>query len=150
MKFFIIGPKGFCPIKKTMGSAGYDLYASEDTVINSNFGLNRGLVKTDLKVVCEPNTYVRIAARSSQALEKGVIVGGGVVDSDYIGEVQVLLFNLGGKPLEIKRGDAIAQMIFEEMDTSPIRACKFGAETDFRMEREVELKPRVGGFGSTN
>jgi deoxyuridine 5'-triphosphate nucleotidohydrolase len=80
-----------------------------------------------------------IAPRSGLALKHSIDVGAGVIDYDYRGPVGVILFNLGDKDFEIKRGDRIAQMILERICMADV------AEV-------TELSETVrgsGGFGST-
>lgn len=86
------------------------------------------------------NYYMRIAPRSGLAMKYGIDVGAGVIDSDYRGEIKVILFNHGDKDFEINPGDRIAQAILT-------RIVRF--ET---VELATELSDSsrgTGGFGST-
>ena len=83
--------------------------------------------------------YGRIAPRSGLAAKHMIDVGAGVIDSDYRGEVKVLLFNLGEKDFEVNKGDRVAQLIIEKY-------------TITQMTEVKELDDTVrgaGGFGST-
>ena len=81
----------------------------------------------------------RIALRSGLALKKFIDVGAGVVNSDYHGEVGVVLFNHGDQEFEVKTGDRIAQLILEKIDTPPVEEVQ-------GLDRTVHGS---GGFGST-
>lgn len=100
------------PKRGTEEAAGYDLFSAYDYVINPG---ERALCFTDLAMIIPKNCYGRIAPRSGFAVKYGIDVGAGVIDSDYRGNVGVLLFNFGKEKFEIKRGDRIAQMIFEKI-----------------------------------
>ena len=80
----------------------------------------KGLVKTGLAISFPAGLYASIAPRSGLALKKFIDVGAGVVDSDYRGEVGVVLFNHGDQDFEVKMGDRIAQLILEKIDTPPV------------------------------
>ena len=78
------------------GAAGYDLAMVQAAVIPAH---GKVLVKTGLSMALSPDCYGRIAPRSGLAFKKFIDVGAGVVDSDYKGELGVILFNFGGKIL---------------------------------------------------
>jgi len=63
------------------------------------------------------NTYGRIAPRSSLAVKHRLMTNAGVIDSDYRGEVKVVLANLGDQPCRVEKGDGIAQLIIEKSTT---------------------------------
>ena len=124
------------PKRSTDGAAGYDLCASQDCTIPAG---GKGLVKTGLSISFPTGLYARIAPRSGLALKKFIDVGAGVVDSDYRGEVGVVLFNHGDQDFEVKMGDRIAQLILEKIDTPPVEEVQ-GLDDTVRGS---------GGFGST-
>ena len=105
------------PKRSTDGAAGYDLCALQDCTIPAG---GKGLVKTGLSISFPIGLYARIAPRSGLALKKFIDVGAGVVDSDYRGEVGVVLFNHGDQDFLVKMGDRIAQLILEKIDTPPV------------------------------
>lgn len=100
------------PTKATDGSAGFDLYADEDCRLDLS---SRKAVSTGIAVAIDPDKVGLIWPRSGIAAKHGIDTGAGVIDSDYRGEVKVLLFNHGDWPsdgsFEIKRGDRIAQLL---------------------------------------
>jgi len=127
------------PRRANVGDAGYDLVASEDIVISPN---ERALVLTGISIEIPNDCYARVAPRSGLAVKKGIQVGAGVVDSTYRGEVKVLLFNHGDQLFEIKKGDRIAQMIFEKIYT-PTEL------VEVPYEELTNSSRGDGGFGST-
>ena len=124
------------PKRSTGGVAGYDLCASQDCTIPAG---GKGLVHTGLAISFPAGFDARIVPRSRLALKRFTDVGPGVVDSDYRGEVGVILFNHGDQDFEVKMGDRIIQLILEKIDTP-------------RVEEVQDLGNAVrgtGGFGST-
>lgn len=106
------------PIKSSAFAAGFDLFSARDLIIP---GRDRGLVETDLEVELPLGTYGRIAPRSGLALNHGIDVGAGVIDSDYRGSIKVLLFNHSDINFEVRKGDRIAQLICVEICYPTIR-----------------------------
>ena len=101
------------PTRGTDGAAGYDLYAIEDVTINCFQFIP---VSTGVSMAIPAAHYGRIAPRSGLAVKHGVMVGAGVIDSDYRGEIKVALATLNGV-YNIKAGDRIAQIIIEPIVT---------------------------------
>lgn len=135
-----LSPTAKTPTYGSESAAGMDLYA------NLGFGEEvtlypgqRRLFPTGLSVAVGDGYYMRIAPRSGLAHKNGIDVLAGVVDSDYRGEVGVILLNTGNAEVTIRHGDRIAQGIIE--------AC-------YRVKiEEVSTLPDTergeGGFGST-
>ena len=99
------------PTQGTNFAAGYDLYAAEDATIVCG---TRKLVKTNISMAITTGYYGRIAPRSGLAYKNGIDVLAGVIDSDYRGDIGVILYNTD-KDIDfiVKKGDRIAQIIFE-------------------------------------
>ena len=74
-----------------------------------------------LAIAIPPDYYGRIAPRSGLALKKFIDVGAGVIDSDYRGEIGVVLFNFGNDDFVVNMGDKIAQLIFERIKTPELK-----------------------------
>ena len=132
------------PVRKTKYSAGYDIEAAEDTVIPSfKKGMNPTLVKTGLKAYMAEDEVLLLYNRSSNPKKKGLIVANsvGVIDRDYYGNpdndghIMFAFYNIKEEDIEIKKGEAIGQAIFQ----------KYLVADDDNAEGE-----RVGGFGSTS
>lgn len=102
------------PQYQTEGSAGLDLLAAIDDatpwVLQPG---NRTAVPTGLTLELPPGTEAQVRPRSGLAWKHGITVlnSPGTIDSDYRGEVQVILVNLGSEPFTIRRGERIAQVV---------------------------------------
>ncbi|QHF16180.1 polyprotein [Camellia lemon glow virus] len=129
-------PTAQIPRRRTVGAAGYDLVSIADYDIPRKV---RKACSTGIAFQIPSGFYGQILSRSSLAL-KGIDVVGGVIDSDYRGEILVILANNGRKNYTIKAGDRIAQIIFIPC-----------ANLDFE-ETEALANTERGsqGFGSTN
>lgn len=99
----------------------------------------KDLVDTDISIAVGEGCYGRIAPRSGLAVKHFIDTGAGVIDSDYRGQVKVLLFNHSEVDFEIKEGDRIAQLVIERIYTPEVVVVE-----------ELEESVRgAGGFGST-
>lgn len=131
-----IHPAAKLPSFQSPEAAGMDLFAIQHVDLPQNQWVK---MKTGIEVACPPGTYGRIAPRSSLALRSGISILAGVIDPDYRGELQVVLFNPSQEKLCIQPGDRIAQLILEYIcvprivETQTLQATTRGA----------------GGFGST-
>ncbi|MCA1934249.1 MAG: dUTP diphosphatase [Asticcacaulis sp.] len=130
------------PAYETEGSAGLDLRAAiaEGEVLTLR-PLGRALVPTGLKVAVPLGFEVQVRPRSGLALKFGItcLNSPGTVDSDYRGEVGVILVNLGTEDFEIRRGDRIAQMVVARH-----------ARIEWELVESLDDTARgAGGFGST-
>ena len=107
------------PRYQTMGAAGLDLRAAvpEDQPVVLAAG-GWGLVPTGLKLSIPVGYEAQVRARSGLALKLGIGVlnGPGTIDSDYRGEVGVILFNFSDAEFTIRRGDRIAQIVFAKVE----------------------------------
>ncbi len=135
---FVLGPGAKKPRRKTALSAGFDLCATEDVILNpfTPTGVN-----TKIKVELPENLVMLICPRSGLAQDHGVTVlnAPGVIDADYRGEVGVILINLTPTPYQVKAGDRVAQALFTEWFDPQL------AEVDALTPSERG----EGGFGST-
>ncbi|RYG12084.1 MAG: dUTP diphosphatase [Caulobacteraceae bacterium] len=130
------------PAYETSGSAGMDLRAAvpADQPLTLAPGA-RALVPTGLKIALEPGWEAQVRPRSGLALKHGItcLNSPGTVDSDYRGEVGVILINHGQEPFVIQRGDRIAQMVI----------ARHAQATMVEVESLDETARGAGGFGST-
>jgi dUTP pyrophosphatase len=128
------------PTYATKGSAGMDLRANlqEDVVIAPG---ERKLISTGLKISLPDGYEAQIRPRSGLALKKGVTVlnSPGTVDSDYIGDIGVILINHGEESFTVSNGDRIAQMVIAKHETVEFE----------QVESLDETERGSGGFGST-
>jgi len=108
-------PSAILPTRSTPGSAGLDLFSTDNYVIMPG---RRVVVSTGISVRLPPGTYGRIAPRSGLAVKHGLDTLAGVVDPDYTGEIKVVLQNLDSvQPFIIRPGYRIAQLILEKFET---------------------------------
>lgn len=123
------------PERKTNGAVGYDLYTAEEKIIQP---YHTELIGTGLIFELPESVEMHIRARSS-TFRSTMLDIEGTIDSDYRGEVKIMVRNLGQYPVEIKIGDRIAQAILHEVKLP-------------RFLESIELSKTDrgdGGFGST-
>jgi len=98
------------PARATPGAAGYDLCAAVDAELAPG---QRALVPTGISIAVPEGYEAQVRPRSGLALRHGLVLPNapGTIDSDYRGEVKVILLNLGEVPFTIRRGDRIAQLV---------------------------------------
>jgi|TARA_B100001245_G_scaffold215395_1_gene182527 dUTP pyrophosphatase len=128
------------PVYKTSGSSGMDIvaYVKKKITIRPSEIV---IIPTGIALAIPKNYEIQIRPRSGLAAKKGITVLNtpGTIDSDYRGEVKVILINLSKKAFVVKSGDRIAQMIL-----CPVIKGKL---------KEVNILPETirgrGGFGST-
>jgi dUTP pyrophosphatase len=90
LKIALLSATAKAPTRGSALAAGYDLYASEETVLRAR---GKGIVKTGVAMASPEGYYGRVAPRSGLAVKHGIDTGAGVIDADYRGEVGVALFN---------------------------------------------------------
>lgn len=127
------------PSRRTSGSAGFDLASAEpDFVLAPG---ERRLVATGLALELPPGVEGQVRPRSGLALRHGLTMPNapGTIDSDYRGEVKVILQNGGADPVVIARGDRIAQLVF----------ARYEAPELLDATELADSARGAGGFGST-
>jgi dUTP pyrophosphatase len=126
------------PAYATSGAAGMDVLAAEDVTLPPG---GRHAVASGFAVAIPPGYEIQVRPRSGLALKHGITVPNtpGTIDSDYRGELKVILINLGDEPFAIHRGDRVAQLVL-----APVTQAAWSevAELD-------ETARGAGGFGST-
>ncbi|MFD1797560.1 dUTP diphosphatase [Paracoccus aurantiacus] len=129
------------PAYETAGAAGADLRADLRGDEVTLAPLERRLIPTGLKMQIPPGFEVQVRARSGAALRDGLAMANGVgtIDCDYRGPVGVIAVNLSDRPLVIRHGDRIAQII-----VAPVVQAKFTQTASIDQTARGE-----GGFGST-
>ncbi len=128
------------PVYSTNCSAGMDLRAFLDSTVTI-MPLKRALIKTGLFIQIPEGYEAQVRPRSGLALKNGITVLNtpGTIDSDYRGEVGVIIVNLSEEPFEIKNGDRIAQMIISKFERA-----------ELIIVDELDASDRgEGGFGHT-
>lgn len=135
MKAMRIHENAILPSRATAGSAGYDLFALEELCIQPRTVVT---CRTGIALEIPEQHYGRVAPKSSLALW-GLDVLAGVIDSDYRGEIKILLTSVSNLDVFIQKGQACAQLILEKISTPDV------------IEANLSSTDRgQGGFGSTS
>lgn len=129
-------PNAKIPAYAKNGDAGMDFYSLENLILKPGA---RRLVTTGIKMEIPEGYAGLIWDKSGLAINNGLKVIGGVIDSGYRGEIKVGLINLGEKIFEIKHGDKIAQMLIQKTEKVEL----------FETEILSETERGESGFGST-
>lgn len=128
------------PEYKTAGSSGIDLMANIDSPVTLK-SMDRFLMPTGIFLQVPQGYEAQIRGRSGLAINHGISLANGVgtIDSDYRGEIKVILINLGKDSFTINQGDRIAQLILAKYE-----------KIEFDLVEELEETKRgSGGFGHT-
>ncbi|MBI4135915.1 dUTP diphosphatase [Candidatus Uhrbacteria bacterium] len=139
VKIYRKDPAVELPAYKTPGSVAFDISVAEDLLIPAH---EIRLIPTGLIICTPPGHMLLVAARSSTPLKKGLMLanGIGIVDQDFCGpedEIKIQVYNFTDKPVEVKRGDRLAQGLFLSVE-----------QVEWEEVKELNAKTR-GGFGST-
>ncbi len=128
------------PSRATSGAAGFDLHAAVDAKITIAPN-ERVLVPTGLAIAVPEGFEAQVRPRSGLALRHGIVLPNapGTIDSDYRGEIQVIVLNTGAEPFTLERGDRVAQLV-----VAPV------ARVEWREVEALDATVRgAGGFGHT-
>jgi dUTP pyrophosphatase len=132
---------GQLPVYATPGSAGADLHAAldEPVVLEPS---QRAVIPCGFIIAIPEGFEAQLRSRSGLSSKNGVIVlnSPGTIDSDYRGEVKIILANMGKQKFEVTPGMRIAQMIIAPVSKAQWNVCDLSEDSTLRQE---------GGFGST-
>lgn len=123
------------PERKSEGAAGFDLCACENATVPVGGAF---CVKTGVSIEIPDGHYGRVAGRSGLAL-RGLHVGAGVIDSDFRGQIGVIMFNSGQEAYEVVAGDRVAQLMVEKISLPKV----------VEVEEHSQTVRGAHGFGST-
>lgn len=128
------------PSRATSGAAGFDLRAAVDSPMRLDAG-ERALVPTGISIAIPAGFEGQVRPRSGLAIRHGLglLNSPGTIDSDYRGEIQVILINHGREPVTIERGERIAQLVI-----APVADCELSPVDELDSTERGE-----GGFGSS-
>jgi dUTP pyrophosphatase len=112
LKFKRLVSNATLPTRGSHSATGLDLYSIEAVRLSPN---ERSLVRTGLAVAIPDGYYGRVAPRSGLATKKGIDVLAGVIDTDYRGEIQCLLYNTSNETVELPAQTKICQLIIEKI-----------------------------------
>lgn len=138
LRFKKLVPDAVIPKRGSAEAAGLDLVAVEDTIIGRN---SHGFVSTGLAIAIATGYEGQVRPRSGLAAKNGITVLNtpGTIDSDYRGELKVILFNTTEVPYTVQKGDRIAQLVI-----APVILCD-----PVEVEEFDETERGENGFGST-
>lgn len=128
-------PGGTVPYHGSREATGYDIYAAEDKTIEP---LTIEKIRTGICIEMPPGYFGQIYGRSGVVAKRGLLSVAGTIDSDYRGEISVVLFNASSESQRIYKGNRIAQIVFHHHEVINWE------ETD-----SLAATERTGGFGST-
>jgi dUTP pyrophosphatase len=144
VKFNRLTTDAVVPTASTQGSAGMDVASRVQVVVPAKEWVT---IPTGIAMEIPGDCYARIAPRSGLAFHHGLMINAGVIDSDYRGEVKVIMYNPGSTAYHIAAGDKIAQLIFERIYAP---SSLFVVVSDGTESSALSSSERGGqGFGST-
>ena len=128
------------PVYMTKGSAGMDLYAN----VHGDVIITKGsieLIPTGIAISLDEGYEAQIRPRSGLAVKYGISIVNtpGTIDSDYRGEINIIMINFGNATFVVKRGDRIAQMVINKIEIPEI----------IEVNELNDTSRGEGGFGST-
>lgn len=139
VKYQKMHPDVILPKRQSSGAAGYDVYAflRQETIISKREIL---AIPTGLQVEIPSTHLISVRPRSGLAIKHGItcINSPGTIDSDFRGEIKILLINLGSKDYALKPNERIAQFLLEKVYT-----------IDWQEDQLRGTNRGEGGFGST-
>ena len=106
-----LSENAYIPVRQTPGSAGFDLFSAYDYCLPPYGSM---VISTDLQIIMPLGTYGQIASRSGLAARNFITAVGGVIDSDYTGNVAVILMNYSGLNYYVAKGQRVAQLICQK------------------------------------
>jgi dUTP pyrophosphatase len=122
--------------RMTPSSAGFDLTSDEQKTLSP---YSVAVVKTGVKLEMPPHMYAAVLPRSGLASKHGIVAVTGTIDSDYRGELCVILYNTTHTTFHVSVGDRIAQLVFHELAPVELKEVQTLSETT----------RGTNGFGST-
>jgi len=137
VKFQRLNPDAVIPEKASLGAAGFDLVSVEDATIKP---MDRAVISTGIAMEVPPGFEAQVRPRSGLAAKYGVTVlnSPGTIDSDYRGEVKVILQNFG-PTFVVKKGERIAQVVIQRVPSIQFET----------VEELTDTTRGTGGLGST-
>jgi dUTP pyrophosphatase len=133
--FKSVHPSSHVPLYATDGSAGCDFYSVESMILQP--GETRK-IRTGIAIEIPRGYFLKLEGRSGLS-SRGILASGGVVDSDYRGEIHIILTNTTLSPFNVQEGDRIAQGVFMLVNQAHFH----------EIDRLSETKRGTGGFQST-
>jgi dUTP pyrophosphatase len=123
------------PTRAHPEDAGMDMYSLEDVILEPSQGK---VTKTGIAMAI-PQGFVGMVADRSSLAKRGVKTAGGIIDAGYRGEIMICLWNISGEPIQLKRGERIAQLLILPIATPAV----------VEVAKLDDTQRGAGGFGST-
>jgi len=133
--FFKLLEGGILPKRQTNGSVGYDIYIPKEIITPQALVM----IPLGFKIDLPEGYYAEIHPRSSLMTKHSLLANIGIIDTDYRGEVHLILLNFTNYPITFKKGKRIAQLIIKRVETIPFKVSEILTQTE----------RGDGGFGST-
>jgi dUTP pyrophosphatase len=130
-----VSPEATLPTRAHPDDAGLDLYSLEDVILEPQQGR---VAKTGIAIALPPKHVGLVADRSSLA-KKGIKTAGGIIDAGYRGEIHIVLWNISQDPIQLRKGERIAQLLIIPIITPAVE----------EVQTLDETQRGTKGFGST-
>lgn len=140
LEFKLLHEKAKLPTRGTSRSAGWDLYALEDCVVEPTKKGPLVPVRTGVAAQYPTGFYGRVAGRSGVCYKHALLVTAGVIDQDYVDEIKVLFVNPTDVPVKFAAGERVAQLVVERY---------YDGESAAVTEFSSKQTEKHAGFGST-
>lgn len=135
-----LSPDAILPSYAHEGDAGLDFYSMENFILTQ--GMRRA-VSTGISMELPPGYVALVWDKSGLAAKKGITVLGGVMDSHYRGEYKIILYNTDPDDFVIKKGDKIAQVLIQPVETAQIQIVE-------ELSKTTRGEGRFGSTGGSN
>jgi len=130
-----VSPEATLPTRAHPDDAGMDLYSLEDVILEPSQGK---VTKTGIAMAI-PQGFVGMVADRSSLGKRGVKTAGGIIDAGYRGEIHIVLWNISAEPIQLKRGERIAQLLILPIATPAV----------VEVAKLDDTQRGANGFGST-
>ena len=117
LKVYRLSERATLPTRATNSAAGLDIFSAEDNIVPAR---SQVILSTDIQLEIPDNCYGHLASRSGLATKHSIHVGAGIIDSDYRGNLKLLLLNHSDSDYHICIGDRVAQLIINKIERPTI------------------------------
>ena len=139
LKVYRLSERATLPTRATNSAAGLDIFSAEDNIVPAR---SQVILSTDIQLEIPDNCYGHLTSRSGLATKHSIHVGAGIIDSDYRGNLKLLLLNHSDSDYHICIGDRVAQLIIIKIERPTI--IEVGESSELS-----ETRRGCAGFGSS-